>query len=118
MDPETEAQLGNEILEALEEDIVRELEIEIEIDIDETDENGEEDSENGGGGRVPSSSLSLYRSSSANAHSEEVQALKDDEAVFGRRRKMRPTTKGTVIVVNEFASELLYIMRTATDMLG
>ena len=36
LDPETEAQLGNEILEALEEDIVNELEIEVEVDIEES----------------------------------------------------------------------------------
>jgi hypothetical protein len=115
LDPETEAQLGSEILEALEEDIVRELEIEIEIDIDESTETEEDAGSGVMGGPMPTMT---YRTSSANAHSEEVQALKDDEAVFGRRRKMRTTTKGTVIVVNEFASELLYIMRTATDMLG
>jgi hypothetical protein len=31
LDPEVEARLGNEILEALEEDIAKELEIELEV---------------------------------------------------------------------------------------
>ena len=67
-------------------------------------------------GGMDGGGVGWHRSSSA--HSDEVQALRDDEAVFGKRRKVRTTTKGTVVVVNEFASELLYIMRTATDMLG
>jgi hypothetical protein len=43
----------------------------------------------------------------------------EDDAIgiIGRRRRVRTTTKGNIVVVNEFASELLYLMRTATDML-
>lgn len=108
LDPETEAQLGNEILEALEEDIAAELELEIEVDV--------VDEDCGEGDELPTDGVGWQRSSSV--HNEEVQTLRDDEAVFGKRRKIRTTTKGTVVVINEFASELLYIMRTATDMLG
>lgn len=32
-------------------------------------------------------------------------------------RKNRRTSRGTVIVINEFASEILYLMRTASDLL-
>lgn len=48
-----------------------------------------------------------------------VDSRIDDEttSVIGRRRRVRTTTKGNIVVVNEFASELLYLMRTATDML-
>jgi hypothetical protein len=41
----------------------------------------------------------------------------DSIGIIGRRRRVRTTTKGNIVVVNEFASELLYLMRTATDML-
>lgn len=41
----------------------------------------------------------------------------DTMGAIGRRRRVRTTTKGNIVVVNEFASELLYLMRTATDML-
>ena len=48
---------------------------------------------------------------------EDTARFGEEDALTGRRRKVRTTAKGSVVVVNEFASELLYLMRTATDML-
>lgn len=48
---------------------------------------------------------------------EDTERFGKEDALAGRRRKVRTTAKGSVVVVNEFASELLYLMRTATDML-
>jgi hypothetical protein len=61
------------------------------------------------------------RSSRSNSNEQSIldEGFKEDEGIgiIGRRRRVRTTTKGNIVVVNEFASELLYLMRTATDML-
>lgn len=109
LDPEVEARLGNEILEALEEDIAKELEIELEIDSEDgetLDENNLTYSSDGAGNLKP-------HRNSFHSNSDEIE----EKNVLGGRRRVRTTTKGSVVVVNEFASELLYIMRTATEML-
>lgn len=59
---------------------------------------------------------SSFRANSDDEYHTEQRKM-EDGTMIGRRRRVRTTTKGSVVVVNEFASELLYIMRTATDML-
>mmetsp|Transcript_3291 Transcript_3291/g.5126 ORF Transcript_3291/g.5126 Transcript_3291/m.5126 type:complete len:745 (+) Transcript_3291:67-2301(+) len=120
LDPEVEAKLGNDILEALEEDIARELELELEVDVEDTETmTGDE-----GANIDPMSAPRLSKESSlwsrvASTVGDDIdEQRRDDEAIFGNRRRRRTTTKGNIVVVNEFASELLYIMRTATEMLG
>jgi hypothetical protein len=156
--------LGVQVLEKLEEEIVKELEMEVEITIEEgdgidqivEDEDIEEPSRRGsltsnyeednqkwslvskitnmaptfnqrqnkspgapqsGNGNHSKQNITEDQIGREVGRIESRMVDKIDLSKVRTGRKNRRTSTGTTIVVNEFASEILYLMRTATDLL-
>ena len=121
LDPEVERQLGKTILSELESEVSQELEVLVEeFTANTLLEDNHSDVSSALATDKSMVTLTNHTPGDAGQLQQRQESVvnKDQQANGSEQQQQQQATRQQVVVTNDFAAELLYMMRSAGDMLG
>jgi hypothetical protein len=120
LDPEVERQLGKTILSELESEVSQELEVLVEEFTANTllEDNHSDVSSALATDKSMVTLTNHARGDAGQLQQRQESVVNKDQQANSSEQQQQQATRQQVVVTNDFAAELLYMMRSAGDMLG